>query len=71
MRQLPNLISLARIVLIWPIVQALHAGRYWAALVFFAVAAISDGLDGYLAKRWNWGSDVGRFLDPLADKLLL
>jgi cardiolipin synthase len=39
--------------------------------VLFLLAAVSDGLDGYLAKRFNWQSDLGRFLDPLADKLLL
>jgi cardiolipin synthase (CMP-forming) len=39
--------------------------------VLFTLAAISDGLDGYLAKRFNWASDLGRVLDPVADKLLL
>ena len=37
----------------------------------FVVAAVSDGLDGYLAKRFNWTSELGKFLDPMADKLLL
>ena len=41
------------------------------ALGLFIVAAASDGLDGYLAKRFDWTSELGRFLDPLADKLLL
>ena len=41
------------------------------ALALFIVAAISDGLDGYLAKRFAWTSKLGRFLDPLSDKLLL
>jgi cardiolipin synthase len=40
-------------------------------LVLFCIAAVSDGLDGYLAKRFNWTSELGRFLDPAADKLLL
>jgi len=71
MRHLPNLICLVRVLLVWPIAVALHAGEYRAALVLFAAAAVSDGLDGYLAKRFNWTSELGKLLDPLADKLLL
>lgn len=71
MRHLPNLICLLRILLTWPTVLALTAGDYALTLALFAVAAVSDGLDGFLAKRFEWTSDLGRFLDPLADKLLL
>ena len=71
MRHLPNLICLLRLALIWPIATALYGGRYGLALALFVLAAISDGLDGYLAKRFNWISDLGKFLDPAADKLLL
>ena len=71
MRHLPNLICLARIALIWPIVQALQAASYALALALFLTAAISDGLDGYLAKRFGWTSAFGKFIDPVADKLLL
>ena len=70
-RHLPNLICLLRIALVWPIVLALQAGDYRRALLFFAIAAVSDALDGYLAKRFNWTSRLGHFLDPFADKLLL
>jgi cardiolipin synthase len=70
-RHLPNLICLFRLVLIWPILVALHKGQHLAALGLFIVAAVSDGLDGYLAKRFNWTSELGKFLDPVADKLLL
>jgi cardiolipin synthase len=70
-RHLPNLICLIRIALIWPIAAALGAGGFRAALLLFAAAALSDGLDGYLAKRFNWTSELGKILDPLADKLLL
>jgi cardiolipin synthase len=71
LRHLPNAICLARIALTLPVVAALGRGDYWLALVVFSVAALSDGLDGYLAKRFNWTSDLGRILDPLADKILL
>jgi len=70
-RHLPNLICIARIVLIWPIVSALYERNYALALSVFLIAAISDGLDGYLAKRFGWTSELGKFLDPSADKLLL
>jgi cardiolipin synthase (CMP-forming) len=70
-RHLPNLICLIRIALVWPIAAALSAGEQLAALSLFVAAAVSDGLDGYLAKRFDWTSELGKFLDPLADKLLL
>jgi cardiolipin synthase len=70
-RHLPNFICLVRLALIWPTLTALHASQYRMALALFIVAAASDGLDGYLAKRFDWTSELGKFLDPLADKLLL
>lgn len=71
MRHLPNLICVLRILLVWPIATALHAAEYRVALALFVAAAVSDGLDGYLAKRFDWTSELGKVLDPLADKLLL
>ncbi len=71
LRHLPNFICLVRIALIWPTIDALYSGQYWTALMLVAVCAISDGLDGWLAKRFNWTSHLGKLLDPLADKLLL
>lgn len=67
----PNLICLLRIALTVPIVVLLAEGRYDQTLVLFAIAAASDMLDGYLAKTFGWTSEVGKWLDPLADKLLL
>jgi cardiolipin synthase (CMP-forming) len=70
-RHLPNLICLVRLALIWPVATSLYGGHYAEALALFMLAAVSDGLDGYLAKRFNWTSDLGKVLDPAADKLLL
>ena len=71
MRHLPNLICLLRIALVWPIARALIDENYLLAFVLFIVAAVSDGLDGYLAKRFGWTSQLGKVIDPMADKLLL
>jgi cardiolipin synthase (CMP-forming) len=71
MRHIPNIICLLRIALIVPLLQAMQAGEHSRILLLFILAAVSDALDGYLAKRNNWTSDLGRILDPVADKLLL
>ncbi|MBU6377002.1 MAG: CDP-alcohol phosphatidyltransferase family protein [Gammaproteobacteria bacterium] len=71
LQHLPNAICLIRIVLTVPTVNAIDRGDYALALAVFSIAAISDGLDGYLAKRFGWTSYLGRVLDPLADKILL
>lgn len=70
-RDIPNIISVLRIVLVVPIIVLMLEQQFAAALLLFFVAGLSDGLDGYLAKRNNWGSRLGSILDPLADKLLL
>jgi cardiolipin synthase (CMP-forming) len=71
MRHLPNLICLLRIALIPPLLLAMRDGEQAQILILFGIAALSDALDGYLAKRFGWTSDLGRVLDPAADKLLL
>lgn len=68
---LPNLICVLRILLVAPILWTLAQALYGWTLLLFIVAALSDGLDGLLAKRFGWASELGKFLDPLADKLLL
>jgi cardiolipin synthase len=70
-RDIPNLITVFRFFLVPPVVWLLLNDRFAAALVVFGVAGASDGIDGYLAKRFNWSSHLGALLDPLADKLLL
>lgn len=69
--QLPNLISILRIILVVPVILALLKADFVLALVLFAVAGFSDALDGFLAKHYHWQSRLGSILDPLADKLLL
>lgn len=71
---IPNIITIARIAAIIPIVWLVIDGDVTMriiALVLFVVAAASDWVDGYLARAWHQYSDLGRMLDPIADKLLV
>jgi len=68
---IPNAITLLRILLIPPIVALLLCGKPLWALVLFLLSAATDAIDGYLARRLKQTSEVGKFLDPLADKLLV
>ena len=70
-RDIPNLITVFRFLLVAPVVWLLLNDRFASAMLVFGVAGVSDGIDGYLAKRFNWTSHLGALLDPLADKLLL
>jgi len=68
---LPNLISILRMVLVVPVVILMLEGDFEWALALFIIAGLSDAIDGFLAKRFNWISSLGEILDPLADKLLM
>ena len=69
--QIPNIITGARFLLV-PLLVWLLVERYFAmALVTFGIMGMSDGLDGFLAKRYGWKTRLGEFLDPLADKTML
>jgi cardiolipin synthase len=68
---IPNAICVLRILLVVPIVASLLQGSFLLALALIFVAGLSDGLDGYLAKRFDWRTRLGGVLDPFADKLLL
>jgi cardiolipin synthase len=68
---LPNTLTVVRIFLVPVLLHLLVQERYGATLVVFAVAGFTDGLDGYIAKRWNLSTRLGAVLDPLADKLLV
>ncbi len=70
-RDIPNLISLARIGLVVPIVLNLLHAQFTAAAALILLAGVSDAVDGWLAKRNGWVTWLGGILDPLADKALL
>ncbi|MGL4420375.1 MAG: CDP-diacylglycerol--glycerol-3-phosphate 3-phosphatidyltransferase [Gemmataceae bacterium] len=67
----PNLLSLSRLPLGAGVFAAIAAGAWVVAAVLFAIAILTDWLDGYLARLWNLQSQLGRNLDPLTDKVLI
>ena len=71
LNQLPNLISVLRILLVIPVVYTLANEHYSIALLLFIVAGVSDGVDGFLARHYGWQTRLGAILDPIGDKLLL
>lgn len=71
LRHIPNAITCSRLVLIGPFLGALFNGNYELAFYLYILAGLSDGLDGYLARHFNWQTKFGGFIDPLADKLLV
>ncbi len=71
LRWLPNAISLLRILLVAPILMMILDDNFAWALGLFFVAGFSDGVDGYLANRYDWHTRLGALLDPVADKLLV
>ena len=68
---LPNLITIARILLVPVIVWAIGSGEMLFAFILFLAAGVSDAVDGFLAKRLGMTSELGSYLDPLADKALI
>jgi cardiolipin synthase len=68
---LPNLITLARVILVPAVFWLLVTGQTQAAFLLFIVAGVSDAVDGWLAKSFGWTTELGAYLDPLADKLLI
>ena len=71
---LPNALTVARLLVI-PVFVALvlasDAGHSWAAAILFGAAAVTDQIDGFLARRWHVESAFGKIADPLADRLLI
>src|SRR5438876_4720074 len=74
MRWIPNALTIARLAMI-PVFIALllvsDGGHSWAAAIVFGVAAITDQVDGWLARRWHVESEFGKVADPLADRLVI
>ena len=68
---IPNFITLGRVILVPVLFWLLITGRTEAAFFGFVVAGLSDAIDGYIAKRFHMTTELGAYLDPLADKLLL
>ena len=69
--RLPNIISLARLCLVPLSVWLIFSQAWGAAFAVFLVAGLSDALDGWLAKTFHLATELGAYLDPLADKALL
>lgn len=71
LRFIPNALCFLRMLLVVPIAWLLANHEFRLTLWLFAIAAATDGLDGFLAKRCGWMTELGKILDPLADKILL
>jgi cardiolipin synthase len=68
---LPNIITIGRILLVPLIVWLIVSDQALLAFIAFVIAGVSDGVDGFIAKRFSQTTELGAYLDPLADKLLL
>lgn len=68
---IPNAITVFRIFLTPLVIWLMIDGRMQTAFLVFLIAGVSDGLDGFLAKRYGWQTELGAYLDPVADKMLL
>ena len=68
---IPNLLTIIRIALVYPILNNIFLGNFEISIIYFVVASITDGLDGFIARKMNWQTELGTLLDPVADKILL
>ena len=70
-RYLPNLLSFLRLFLVLPISVSLLSNNVLLALSLFLIAGVTDALDGRLARKFRWETNLGSVIDPLADKVLV
>ena len=68
---IPNLLTIVRIALVYPILNNIYLGNFEISIIYFVVASLTDGLDGFIARKMNWQTELGTLLDPVADKILL
>ena len=68
---IPNIITFLRLLLTVPVSLSIYNGNEGLALILFIFAGLSDGFDGYLARKFRWESELGKILDPIADKCLI
>src|SRR4051794_21328644 len=68
---IPNLITIARLIMVPLVIVMIGQGRWMTAFVLFVAAGVSDAVDGFIARRFDMRSELGAYLDPLADKALL
>ena len=68
---IPNFLTIVRIALVYPILNNIYLGNFEISIIYFIVASITDGLDGFIARKMNWQTELGTLLDPVADKILL
>ena len=70
-RNIPNLITLARLLMTPLAISMIVSQRFFAAFMIFLLAGVSDAVDGFIARKFNLRTELGAYLDPLADKALL
>ena len=68
---IPNILTILRMLLAIPIVYSLLIPHYELAFYLLIIAAVTDSIDGYIARQFQWSSRLGSMLDPLADKILM
>jgi cardiolipin synthase len=68
---IPNIITIGRLILVPFVIMMIMQERWGTAFVLFAIAGISDGIDGFIARHFDMRSELGSYIDPLADKSLL
>jgi cardiolipin synthase len=68
---IPNIITIGRLFIVPLVIVAILQGQWPTAFVLFVVAGVSDGIDGFIARRFDMQSEFGAYIDPLADKALL